>query len=134
MRDFGRRVPFDDHATRAVFDTAELPSYDSHTLYRVYLRSWQRHPCRPGAENTPMFDAICPKGWCRWFVHVNILNYLDGIDRLAWPSAGGVGWRHRTVDPYAVHFSTGSHIPMVDFRGRSDTHDIEGHLNETRKG
>ena len=63
-----------------------------------------------------MFDAICPKGWCRWFVHVNILNYLDGIDRLAWPGVGGVSWRHRTVDAYAVHFSNGSHIPMVDFR------------------
>lgn len=81
-----------------------------------------------------MFDVICPKGWCRWFVHVNILNYLDGIDWMAWPGAGGVSWRHRTVDPYAVHFSTGSQIPVVDFRGRSDTHDIEEHLNETRKG
>ena len=45
MRDFGSRVLFDDHATRAVFDTVELPSYDSHALYRVYLRSWQRHSC-----------------------------------------------------------------------------------------
>lgn len=116
MRNFGRRVLFDDHATRAVFDTVELPSCDSRALYRVYLRSWQRHSCRPGAENTPMFDAICPKSWCRWFVHVNILNYLDGIDWLAWPGGGGISWRHRTVDPYAVHFSNGSHIPMVDFR------------------
>lgn len=112
----GGRIRFDDHPTRAVFDTVELPTNGSYALYRVYLRSWQRHSCRPESEDTPMFDAICPKGWCRWMVHMNILNYLDGIGRLGWPKTGGVVWQHRTIDPYACQLSAGSRIPMVDFR------------------
>lgn len=36
---FGKRILFDDHPTRAVFDTEELPTDDSYALYRVYLRS-----------------------------------------------------------------------------------------------
>lgn len=113
---FGKRILFDDHPTRAVFDTGELPTDDSYALYRVYLRSWQRHSCRPGTENTSMFDVICPARWCRWIVHVSILNYLDGISWLAWPMEGGVSWRHRTIDPYSVHYSTDTHIPIIDLR------------------
>lgn len=113
---FGKRILFDDHPTRAVFDTEELPTYDSYALYRVYLRSWQRHSCRPGAENTPMFDAVCPKEWCRWIANISILQYLDGISRLAWPEEGGVCWRHRTIEPYAYHFSIGSRVPVVYFQ------------------
>lgn len=119
----GRRIRFDDHPTRAVFDTVELPTNGHYALYRVYLRSWQRHSCRPEAEDTPMFDAICPKGWCRWIAHVSILNYLDGISWLAWPVEGGVSWRHRTIDPYACQLSAGSRIPMVDFScGHIESH------------
>ena len=113
---FGKRILFDDHPTRAVFDTKELPTDDSHALYRVYLRSWQRHSCRPGTENTPMFDVICPTRWCRWITHISILNYLDGISWLAWPVEGGVSWRHRTIDPHSVHYSTDTHIPVIDLR------------------
>lgn len=113
---FGKRILFDDHPTRAVFDTKELPTDDSHALYRVYLRSWQRHSCRPGTENTPIFDVICPTRWCRWITHISILNYLDGISWLAWPVEGGVSWRHRTIDPYSVHYSTDTHIPVIDLR------------------
>lgn len=112
----GKRILFDDHPTRAVFDTKELPTYDSYALYRVYLRSWQRHSCRPGAEDTPMFDVICPARWCRWIAHISILNYLDGISWLAWPVEGGVSWRHRTIDSYSVHYSTDTHIPVIDLR------------------
>jgi hypothetical protein len=113
---FGKRILFDDHPTRAVFDTKELPTYDSYALYRVCLRSWQRHSCRPGTEDTPMFDVICPARWCRWIAHVSILNYLDGISWLAWPVEGGVSWRHRTIDPYSVHYSADTHIPVIDLR------------------
>lgn len=113
---FGKRILFDDHPTRAVFDTKELPTYDSYALYRVCLRSWQRHSCRPGTEDTPMFDVICPARWCRWIAHVSILNYLDGISWLAWPVEGGVNWRHRTIDPYSVHYSADTHIPVIDLR------------------
>jgi hypothetical protein len=112
----GKRILFDNHPTRAVFDTKELPTYDSYALYRVYLRSWQRHSCRPGTEDTPMFDVICPARWCRWIAHVSILNYLDDISWLAWPVEGGVSWQHRTIDPYSVHYSTDTHIPVIDLR------------------
>lgn len=112
----GRRMRFDDHPTRAVFDTEEISSNDSRAVYRVYLRSWQQHSCRPSAENTPMFDAVCPKKWCRWIANISILQYLDGIGRLGWPETGGIIWRHRTIEPYVYHFSTGSRIPVVYFR------------------
>lgn len=111
----GRRMRFDDHPTRAVFDTEEISSDSTRTVYRVYLRSWQRHSCRLNAENTPMFDAVCPKEWCRWIAHVSILQYLDGIGRLGWPEAGGIVWRHRTIEPYAYYRSIGSRVPVVDF-------------------
>ena len=44
------------------------------------------------------------------------MNYLDGISWLAWPVEGGVSWRHRTIDPYFVHYSTDTHIPIIDLR------------------
>lgn len=63
-----------------------------------------------------MFDVICPARWCRWIAHVSILNYLDDISWLAWPVEGGVSWQHRTIDPYPVHYSTDTHIPVIDLR------------------